>query len=163
MLYSTLSPNNKGFPEKEASGTLGRNRLSRLGLRRGRAGGGRLVFTTGMVGYLETLTDPSYAGQIVLQTFPLIGNYGVIEADFEGEVAARGYVVREWCDAPSNFRCEYDLDRFLKERGVPGICGVDTRAITAKIRESGVMNAMIIGNPGGSGRDSALCSNRRGR
>ncbi len=104
---------------------------------------GELVFTTGMVGYLETLTDPSYAGQIVLQTFPLIGNYGVIEADFEGEVAARGYVVREWCDAPSNFRCEYDLDRFLKERGVPGICGVDTRAITRKIRESGVMNAMI--------------------
>ena len=104
---------------------------------------GELVFTTGMVGYLETLTDPSYAGQIVLQTFPLIGNYGVIEADFEGEVAARGYVVREWCDAPSNFRCEYALDRFLKERGVPGICGVDTRAITRKIRESGVMNAMI--------------------
>ena len=104
---------------------------------------GELVFTTGMVGYLETLTDPSYAGQIVMQTFPLIGNYGVIEDDFEGKCHVRGYVVREICDAPSNFRSQYELDRFLKERGVPGICGVDTRAITRKIRESGVMNAMI--------------------
>ena len=107
------------------------------------SGVGELVFTTGMVGYLETLTDPSYAGQIILQTFPLIGNYGVIESDFEGECFAKGYVLREWCDAPSNFRCQYDLDRFLKDRGVPGICGVDTRAITRKIREQGVMNAMI--------------------
>ena len=104
---------------------------------------GELVFTTGMVGYLETLTDPSYAGQIILQTFPLIGNYGVIESDFEGECFAKGYVVREWCDAPSNFRCQYDLDRFLKDRGDPGNCGVDTRAITRKLREQGVMNAMI--------------------
>ena len=104
---------------------------------------GELVFTTGMVGYLETLTDPSYAGQIVMQTFPLIGNYGVIEDDFEGKCHVRGYVVRELCDTPSNFRSQYELDRFLKERGVPGICGVDTRAITRKIRESGVMNAMI--------------------
>ena len=107
------------------------------------SGLGELVFTTGMVGYLETLTDPSYAGQIVMQTFPLIGNYGVIEDDFEGKCHVRGYVVREICDAPSNFRSQYELDRFLKERGVPGICGVDTRAITRKIRESGVMNAMI--------------------
>ncbi|MDY5220500.1 MAG: carbamoyl phosphate synthase small subunit [Eubacteriales bacterium] len=107
------------------------------------SGLGELVFTTGMVGYLETLTDPSYAGQIVMQTFPLIGNYGVIEDDFEGKCHVRGYVVRELCDAPSNFRSQYELDRFLKERGVPGICGVDTRAITRKIRESGVMNAMI--------------------
>ena len=104
---------------------------------------GELVFTTGMVGYLETLTDPSYAGQIVMQTFPLIGNYGVIEDDFEGKCHVRGYVVRELCDTPSNFRSQYELDRFLLERGVPGICGVDTRAITSKIRESGVMNAMI--------------------
>lgn len=104
---------------------------------------GELVFTTGMVGYIETLTDPSYAGQIVMQTFPLIGNYGMIESDFEGQCAARGYVVREWCDAPSNFRSEYDVDRFLKDRGIPGICGVDTRAITRRIREQGVMNAMI--------------------
>ncbi len=104
---------------------------------------GELVFTTGMVGYIETLTDPSYAGQIIMQTFPLIGNYGIIESDFEGEVHARGYVVRQWCDAPSNFRSQYALDQFLKARGVPAICGIDTRAITRRIREQGVMNAMI--------------------
>ena len=104
---------------------------------------GELVFTTGMTGYIETLTDPSYAGQIILQTFPLIGNCGVIPEDFEGRCLARGYVVRELCDAPSNFRSEYPLDTFLKERGIPGICGVDTRAITRIIREEGVMNALI--------------------
>lgn len=104
---------------------------------------GELVFTTGMGGYVETLTDPSYAGQIILQTFPLIGNYGIIPEDFEGKSAARGYVVRERCEHPSNFRCEMTLDAYLKEAGIPGICGVDTRAITKKIREKGVMNAMI--------------------
>ena len=104
---------------------------------------GELVFTTGMGGYLETLTDPSYAGQIILQTFPLIGNYGVIPEDFEGVSAARGYVVREWCEHPSNFRQKMTLDAYLKEANIPGICGVDTRAITIKIRETGVMNAMI--------------------
>lgn len=104
---------------------------------------GELVFTTGMVGYLETLTDPSYAGQIIMQTFPLIGNYGVIEQDFEGGCFAKGYVVRELCCEPSNFRSQYDLDRFLKEKGVSGICGVDTRSITRIIREQGVMNARI--------------------
>ena len=104
---------------------------------------GELVFTTGMVGYLETLTDPSYAGQIILQTFPLIGNYGVISPDFEGKCAARGYVVRELCTEPSNFRSEYALDRFLAEQGIVGICGVDTRALTRIIREQGVMNACI--------------------
>ena len=104
---------------------------------------GEIVFTTGVVGYLETLTDPSYAGQIVVQTFPMIGNYGVIEEDFEGNCAVKGYVVREICDYPSNFRCQYDLDTFLKSHNIPGICGVDTREITRIIRESGVMNATI--------------------
>lgn len=104
---------------------------------------GELVFTTGMCGYIETLTDPSYAGQIVLQTFPMIGNYGIIPPDFEGAPALRGYVVREWCDAPSNFRCEYDLDRYLKMNNIPGISGVDTREITRIIREYGVTNAAI--------------------
>ena len=108
---------------------------------------GELVFTTGMGGYIETLTDPSYAGQIILQTFPLIGNYGIIPADFEGKCAARGYVVREWCERPSNFRCETTLDAYLKQAGIPGLCGVDTRAITKKIRECGVMNAMITDTP----------------
>ncbi len=106
-------------------------------------GVGELVFNTGVVGYIETLTDPSYYGQIVMQTFPAIGNYGIIEEDFEGECHVKGYVVREWCREPSNFRSQYDLDAFLKAQGVPGICGVDTRAITQRIRERGVMNAMI--------------------
>ena len=104
---------------------------------------GELVFTTGMGGYIETLTDPSYYGQIVMQTFPLMGNYGVIEEDFEGECRVKGYVVREWCGAPSNFRCQYDLDAFLKAKGVPGLSGIDTRAVTKRIREQGVTNAML--------------------
>lgn len=115
------------------------------GLRFGGSAGaiGELVFTTGMCGYVETLTDPSYAGQIVMQTYPLIGNYGVIPEDFEGKCHVKGYVVREWCEHPSNFRCGGGLDGFLKERGIPGLCGVDTRQLTRIIRESGVMNAMI--------------------
>ncbi|MBQ8649223.1 MAG: glutamine-hydrolyzing carbamoyl-phosphate synthase small subunit [Clostridia bacterium] len=104
---------------------------------------GELVFTTGMTGYLETLTDPSYYGQIVIQTFPLIGNYGVIEEDFEGKTAVKGYVVREVCDTPSNFRNQYELDKFLKSQNICGLCGVDTRQLTKLIREQGVMNAMI--------------------
>lgn len=104
---------------------------------------GELVFTTGMCGYIETLTDPSYYGQIVLQTFPSIGNYGIIPADFEGSCRVRGYVVRDLCDEPSNFRSEGTVDGFLKERGVPGISGVDTREITRIIREHGVMNAVL--------------------
>ena len=108
---------------------------------------GELVFTTGMTGYIETLTDPSYCGQIVLQTFPLIGNYGMIDEDAEGECALCGYVVREWCDAPSNFRSGGNIDSYLKKRGIPGIYGVDTREITGIIRECGVMNACICDDP----------------
>ena len=104
---------------------------------------GELVFNTGMSGYIETLTDPSYCGQIVLFTFPSIGNYGIIPEDFEGACVVRGCVMRTWCDTPSNFRSQEDLDAFLKSQGVVGIMGVDTRHITKVIRESGVMNAMI--------------------
>lgn len=105
---------------------------------------GELVFTTAMTGYLETLTDPSYFGQVVIQTFPLIGNYGVIPSDFESAVPAlKGYIVREWCQVPSNFRCEGDLDTFLKEAGIPGIYGLDTRALTRIVREYGVLNCRI--------------------
>ena len=104
---------------------------------------GELVFTTGMCGYVETLTDPSYAGQIVMQTYPLIGNYGIIREDFAGACCVKGYVVREYCDTPSNFRTDCDLDTYLKEQGVPGLCGVDTRELTRIIREHGVMNAAI--------------------
>ncbi|MBQ8077723.1 MAG: glutamine-hydrolyzing carbamoyl-phosphate synthase small subunit [Eubacterium sp.] len=105
---------------------------------------GELVFTTGMGGYIETLTDPSYYGQIVMQTFPLIGNYGIIGADMESKKSyVSAYIVREKCDNPSNFRCEETLDAFLKENGIVGVYGVDTREITKIIREAGVMNAFI--------------------
>ena len=106
---------------------------------------GETVFTTGITGYLETLTDPSYYGQIVTQTFPLIGNYGVIPEDFESKKPwVRGYIVRELCDEPSNFRCGGKLDDFLKKHGIVGIAGIDTRALTKKLREAGVMNGMIV-------------------
>lgn len=105
---------------------------------------GELVFTTGVGGYTETLTDPAAYGQIIMNTFPLIGNYGVCEEDFEGRCIAAGCVVRSWCDTPSNFRSEYDFDTFLKKNGVPGICGIDTRCITRILRENGTMNAAIL-------------------
>ncbi|MDE5897391.1 MAG: carbamoyl phosphate synthase small subunit, partial [Clostridia bacterium] len=109
---------------------------------------GELVFTTGMTGYLETITDPSYYGQIVTQTFPLIGNYGVIPADFESKRSwITAYIVREKCDKPSNFRCEGTLEAFLKEQGVPAVYGIDTRELTRIVREAGVMNAAITFSP----------------
>ena len=109
---------------------------------------GEVVFATGMTGYLETLTDPSYHGQIVLQTFPLIGNCGVIPADFEsGSIGAKGYIVKHPCHTPSNFRSEGSLDALLRERGVPGLCGIDTRALARLIRDRGVMNGKITLSP----------------
>ncbi|MBQ8961078.1 MAG: glutamine-hydrolyzing carbamoyl-phosphate synthase small subunit [Ruminococcus sp.] len=105
---------------------------------------GEVVFTTGLTGYQETLTDPSYYGQIVTQTFPLIGNYGVNSQDNESARSyVSGYIVREHCDAPSNFRCEGNINDFLTEHNIIGICGIDTRCLTRIIRESGVMNGVI--------------------
>ena len=130
--WSSQTNGSPSAPEK--SGTGPENAIRSVG---------ELVFTTGMTGYLETLTDPSYAGQIILQTFPMIGNYGVISSDFEGKCFARGYVVRELCNMPSNFRSEGKLDVWLKAAGIPGICGVDTRELTRIIRENGVMNACL--------------------
>ena len=105
---------------------------------------GEVVFTTAMTGYLETITDPSYFGQIVMQTFPLIGNYGVIPEDFESDRPyIKGYIVNQWCHAPSNFRMEGKLDAFFKEREIIGLYGIDTRALTKVIRNKGVMNGMI--------------------
>ena len=109
---------------------------------------GELVFTTSMLGYLEMLTDPGYYGQIVVQTFPSIGNYGVIPTDFESaSPLVKAYVVREWCQEPSNFRCEGDLDAFLCEQGVVGLYGIDTRALTRLVRDHGTMNARISDAP----------------
>ena len=109
---------------------------------------GEIVFTTSMSGYLETITDQSYYGQIVLQTFPLIGDYGVIPSDFESDsVALRAYIAKHPCEDPSNFRSEGNLGSFLKERGVVGLCCLDTRALTRIIRENGVMNGKIKASP----------------
>ena len=104
---------------------------------------GEITFVTSVVGYLETLSDPANCGRIVVQTFPQIGNYGIIESDLAGNCRPAGYVVREWCTSPSNFRCEGDIDAFLKKEGIPGICGVDTRALTRHLRENGIMNAAV--------------------
>lgn len=104
---------------------------------------GEMVFTTGVVGYIETLTDPNHTGQIVMQTFPTVGNYGVIDEDIHGKCSVKGYVVREICDTPSNFRCSDTLDEYLKANGVVGIAGVDTREMTRILREEGSMNAFI--------------------
>jgi carbamoyl-phosphate synthase small subunit len=109
---------------------------------------GEIVFTTSMTGYQETLTDPSYCGQIVVQTFPLIGNYGTNSFDYEsGGSVVHGYIVREHCEEPSNFRCESTIDDFLKQYNIIGLYGIDTRRLTKIIREAGVMNGMITSMP----------------
>ncbi len=105
---------------------------------------GEVVFTTNMTGYQETLTDPSYAGQIVTMTFPLIGNYGINLEDMEADKAnLTAFIVREKCEYPSNFRNEMTLDDFLKQQGVVGLEGIDTRALTRVIRNHGVMKGII--------------------
>jgi carbamoyl-phosphate synthase small subunit len=101
---------------------------------------GEVVFNTGMTGYQEILTDPSYAGQLVALTYPIIGNYGVNPDDFESRrVQVSGLVVKELTDAPSNWRSQGTLDDFLRTHGVVGIAGLDTRALTRKLRSVGVM------------------------
>ncbi len=106
-----------------------------------------IVFNTSMTGYLEVLTDPSYAGQAVVMTYPLIGNYGVCRTDIESRQAwPDGYIVRELSRMPSNFRSEMSIQDFLEEQGIPGIAGIDTRALTKILREKGTMNGMITRN-----------------
>lgn len=105
---------------------------------------GELVFNTSMTGYQEILSDPSYCDQIVVMTFPLIGQYGVNKDDFESMVPAlKGFVVHEACNNPSNWRSEYSLPQLLKEFNIPGIEGIDTRLITKKIRSRGAMRAVF--------------------
>lgn len=106
-----------------------------------------IVFNTSMAGYLEVLTDPSYAGQAVCMTYPLIGNYGVCGEDMESRRPwPDGFIVRELSRIPSNFRSDMSLQQFLSENGVPGIAGIDTRALTRILREKGTMNGMITTN-----------------
>lgn len=103
-----------------------------------------IVFNTSMTGYLEVLTDPSYAGQAVVMTYPLIGNYGICREDMESKRAwPDAYIVRELSRIPSNFRSEDTIQNFLKEYDIPGISGIDTRALTKLLREKGTMNGMI--------------------
>ena len=103
-----------------------------------------IVFNTSMTGYLEVLTDPSYAGQAVVMTYPLIGNYGICYEDMESKRPwPDGYIVRELSRMPSNFRSQGTIQEFLEKNEIPGICGIDTRALTQLLREKGTMNGMI--------------------
>lgn len=105
---------------------------------------GEVVFTTGMTGYQETLTDPSFAGQIVTMTYPLIGNYGINLEDMESRKPfLRALVVREKCEQPNNWRCEMELEGFLKQNKIMGLEGIDTRALTRVLRENGTMKGII--------------------
>lgn len=106
-----------------------------------------IVFNTSMAGYLEVLTDPSYAGQAVCMTYPLIGNYGICRDDMESlRPWPDGFIVHELSRVPSNFRCDMTIQQFLEENQVPGIAGIDTRALTKILREKGTMNGMITTN-----------------
>lgn len=105
---------------------------------------GEVVFNTGMTGYQEILTDPSYHGQIVTMTYPLIGNYGLNLDDNESAgVKVKGFIVREKSDAPNNWRCEFDLDAYLQRHRIMGLEGIDTRALTKIIRNAGTMRGII--------------------
>jgi carbamoyl-phosphate synthase small subunit len=106
--------------------------------------GGEVVFNTGMTGYQEILTDPSYSGQIVTMTYPLIGNYGINSEDNESaHPFARGFIVKEYCEVPSNWRTELSIDAFLKKHHVLGLAGIDTRALTKRLRTHGTMRGII--------------------
>jgi carbamoyl-phosphate synthase small subunit len=105
---------------------------------------GEVVFNTAMTGYQEVLSDPSYCGQIVTFTYPLMGNYGVNDEDWESSaLRAQGMVCREICEFPSNWRSNGRLQDLLESRGVPGICGIDTRALTRHLRDRGVMRGCL--------------------
>ena len=107
-------------------------------------GHGEVVFNTSMTGYQEVLTDPSYAGQLVTLTYPLVGNYGINPQDFESRrIRVSGLITREHCDRPSHGRSDRTLDEFLRSQDIPGICGVDTRAITRRLRQQGVMMGLL--------------------
>jgi carbamoyl-phosphate synthase small subunit len=108
---------------------------------------GEVIFCTSMVGYQEMLTDPSYAGQILVPTYPLIGNYGINDRDFESSgIQVQGFVVREQCLQPSHYLSQKTISQYLTENGIPGIYGIDTRAVTRRLRLSGVMMGMISSN-----------------
>ncbi|MBS6942537.1 MAG: carbamoyl phosphate synthase small subunit [Clostridiales bacterium] len=105
---------------------------------------GEVVFNTGMTGYQEVLTDPSYCGQIVTMTYPLIGNYGVNDSDPESaHPQVRGFIVREYSQLPSNWKCQQDLDTYLKQAGIMALCGIDTRMLTKRLRNHGTLRGRL--------------------
>ncbi|MDR1257022.1 MAG: carbamoyl-phosphate synthase (glutamine-hydrolyzing) small subunit, partial [Spirochaetaceae bacterium] len=141
-----------------------------------RGASGEVVFTTGMTGYPQTLTDPSFRGQIIVSTYPLAGNYGVpltakklapytdrygIPVHFESErIQASGFVVSENCEEPSHFASGATLSEWLEAGGVPGVCGVDTRALTKRLREQGVMRGkIVVDGAEDAGFDSGVAGN----
>lgn len=106
---------------------------------------GEVVFNTGMTGYQEVLTDPSYFGQIVTMTYPLIGNYGINPEDFESRAPwVRGFIVKELCDQPSHWQAAKSLSAYLAENGIPGLAGIDTRALTRHLRSAGTKRGVIV-------------------
>ena len=105
---------------------------------------GELVFNTSMTGYQKILTDPSYCGQIITMTYPLIGNYGINDQDNQSDkIYAFGLIVKEACEAPSNYRCEKSLTEWLEEMGIPGLANIDTRQLTKRIRRQGTVKCVI--------------------
>lgn len=109
---------------------------------------GEVVFNTGMTGYQEVLTDPSYCGQIVTMTYPLIGNYGINPEDFESRKPwVRGFIVKELCESPSHWQASKSLSAYLAEHGIPGLAGIDTRALTRHLRSSGTKLGVIVTTP----------------
>lgn len=121
---------------------------------------GEIVFNTGMTGYQEILTDPSYYGQIVTMTYPLIGNYGINADDYESaRPNVRGFITRERCENPSNFRCEKTLDDYLKKYKIPGLFGIDTRKLTKILRENGTMKGAIVACGYDEDKRAALLTN----
>ncbi|MCL2446502.1 MAG: carbamoyl phosphate synthase small subunit [Oscillospiraceae bacterium] len=109
--------------------------------------GGEIVFSTNMTGFTETVSDPSHCGQIVVQTFPLVGNYGVNPADVQATPKCAGYVVSQLCQTPSHFQSQGTFDAFFVQHGIPGLAGVDTRALTKMIRNAGQLRGVLADNP----------------
>ncbi len=119
---------------------------------------GEVVFTTAMTGYLETLTDPSYAGQMVTMTYPLMGNYGITRGDEEsGKAYAQAFLVREWSPTPSHYSAGPNLDAYLKEQQVVGLAGLDTRALVRRLRSAGTMPGVIVPATMNDAQAQALC------
>ena len=117
--------------------------------------GGEVVFSTNMTGFTETVSDPSHCGQIVVQTFPLVGNYGVNPADVQATPKLSGYIVSQLCQTPSHFQSQGTFDAFFVAHGIPGLQGIDTRALTKMIRNAGQLRGVLVDDPADAKFDAA--------